>query len=74
MISKDNNDHRGTWNTYLCKNTLKDPVENEKRNREKKKKKHTNGKQNRGKNRIKWQDEKKKSLKMSKGKAGNKIK
>lgn len=37
MISKDNSDHRGTWNTYLCKNTLKDPVENEKRNREKKK-------------------------------------
>ncbi len=30
MISKDNNDHYGTWNTYLCKNTLKDPVENEK--------------------------------------------
>lgn len=22
----DHNDHKGRWNTYLCKNNLKDPM------------------------------------------------
>lgn len=64
MISKDNNDHRGTWNTYLCKNTLKYPVENEK---------DIQMGNKIGENHMKWQDENRKVWKCQRVKAGNKI-